>query len=150
MCSLCNPTPLHAGCTTLQKRLRLLRRVRRLLLSTHEEPFLYALQRYGLNNVYRSLVKAATGALHAHRLLRAAFNSTFARDGLGVLQHGINLMQELSRKVGGLAGPLCQSFFSLGLDCTCGSVACMHTCGTSCGMPVSFELCTGPVEWHPW
>jgi hypothetical protein len=88
----------------MQKRLRLLRRVRRVLISNHTDPFLFGLLLYGLQDSYKLLLTATGQAAAAHKLLRAAFGSRISGDGLWVLHHGVLLLDELDFKVRGVVG----------------------------------------------
>lgn len=83
----------------MQKRLKVLRQARRVLLRNHSDPVLNGLQQNVIESNHRNLSTALADTVAAHKGLREAFEGSLGRDGWGVLQRGVRLMAEVLVRV---------------------------------------------------
>jgi hypothetical protein len=87
--------PLHVCGLHLQKMLKLLRRVQRVLTSNHRDSFLAGLQQHKVSLSHAKLSDALSSAVVAHGMLQKAFSEDLGQDAWGVIQRGWNLVVEL-------------------------------------------------------
>lgn len=102
----------------LQKKQRLLRRLRRVLTCAHADPVLLGLFQHRLARSHCSLSDTLVRTALAHKQLRAAFDGAMGRNGWGVLHRALRLLAELCtlKQVGRVADCLIGVWWSACLE----------------------------------